>query len=711
MILNEFILLIFAKNFKFNYGLSSIRKRFQIVSHVYVNIFLIFTATSHDLFVWLYSNASNNFIFALLSCIFMAVSFYFLRKGSDATARNITISYVHVLHFMGCYSGKIPLSMFISLMRVPSVCLLLGFPIKVMVFHITFAYTEYLACVYQTKNIFRVTLDDDQANQIFSMMLTAFLSLNYVIMTSFTQRSIEDSAWKLAHTNFQKSEDLISEIVQMAEVKNAYVLSLSHETKNLFNTMMGTIEHLSKRIKEIDCKEMLENIKMNTETIFDVINNIMDASKLYANRKVHYKSLNFSEILNKVFAAHSETLIKKKIIAKAYNDKTLPKQLWTDAPLLSQIVINIVSNIVDISVSETRLNIYAVWCAEDFEKDSLLTPIKSTQLKEDQIDQASQEASLHPQKDDKDMSCLSLGKFHEYSDEEVKRRAKDIELLRFPETISMKDIDRNGSQRWNIYQEQSLMTNRGNMRLVQSAKQFNSQNPRSAPKGFLKVQISGNKCGIENQRLNMLTETLLIESYNNRLALESNYLALWVCKQFCHKMGGEIKVYGKTDEELTFVFYIPVDNSSLTRFSSSKSKFKRNKATALVVDDYAFNRDLHKLLLEKNEVEVTLASDGQEALDIYQKQGGSDYFSFIMMDVRMPVMDGFTSAKKIREWELENNKRKVDICFVSGDYFDEKQVEANMRVKGDIDVAVGIKYLKKPIDYKVLRNIVTKYKI
>ena len=188
------------------------------------------------------------------------------------------------------------------------------------------------------------------------------------------------------------------------------------------------------------------------------------------------------------------------------------------------------------------------------------------------------------------------------------------------------------------------------------------------------------------------------------------YLGLWVCKQFCRKLGGDIKVYGKRNQELTFVFYIPVDNRELMRGMPSLNRPLHRKTTSLVVDDYAFNRDLHKLLLEKKEVEVSLASDGQEAFDAYVRAGGSDYFDFIMMDVQMPVMDGFTSAKRIREWERENNKRKVDVYFVSGEYFNEVDVMAGFKKQGDINDGVGIRCLRKPVDIEMLRNIVKKYK-
>ena len=119
---------------------------------------------------------------------------------------------------------------------------------------------------------------------------------------------------------------------------------------------------------------------------------------------------------------------------------------------------------------------------------------------------------------------------------------------------------------------------------------------------------------------------------------------------------------------------------------------------------------LHKLLLEKHEVYVILASDGKEALETYIRYGGGEYFDFIMMDVQMPVMDGFVAAKKMREWEHEHNKRRVDICFVSGEYFSEEDVISKLRIQGDMSDTGGIRCLRKPVDIEMLKGLISKYK-
>ena len=173
-------------------------------------------------------------------------------------------------------------------------------------------------------------------------------------------------------------------------------------------------------------------------------------------------------------------------------------------------------------------------------------------------------------------------------------------------------------------------------------------------------------------------------------------------------------LYSALNQGTTFVFYVPVDNSViigsiLPNISITTISRPYGKVTSLVVDDYAFNRDLHRLLLEKEDVHVTLASDGKEALDTYIKHGGG-YFDFIMMDVRMPVMNGFETAKKIRQWEQENNKKRVDIYFVSGEYFNEEDVTNTLRTKGDTSGTIGVRCLRKPVEMETLRGFIKKHK-
>ena len=176
-------------------------------------------------------------------------------------------------------------------------------------------------------------------------------------------------------------------------------------------------------------------------------------------------------------------------------------------------------------------------------------------------------------------------------------------------------------------------------------------------------------------------------------------------------MNGDIKLYSEVGKGSSFVFYVPIDNNERNRAAASGPTNLHNVVNVMVVDDYAHNRDLHKLLLQREGAQVLAASDGKEAFEKY-KQYEEGHFAFIMMDVLMPDMDGFETAKIIRNWDIEQNrKKKVDICFVSGEYYNEQEVMSAFRLVGGRDANFGIKCMKKPVDIEAVKNMVESYKV
>lgn len=107
--------------------------------------------------------------------------------------------------------------------------------------------------------------------------------------------------------------------------------------------------------------------------------------------------------------------------------------------------------------------------------------------------------------------------------------------------------------------------------------------------------------------------------------------------------------------------------------------------TILLVDDVEINRELAKIILEKQGYQVLLANDGQDALEQARK-GGID---LILMDIQMPVMDGFEATDEIRAFELAHNRQPVPIVAMTA-----------YALQGDKErcLAAGMDaYLSKPI--------------
>ena len=115
-------------------------------------------------------------------------------------------------------------------------------------------------------------------------------------------------------------------------------------------------------------------------------------------------------------------------------------------------------------------------------------------------------------------------------------------------------------------------------------------------------------------------------------------------------------------------------------------------------------------LLQREGASVVTASTGREALDKY-KGHSEGHFDVIMMDVFMPEIDGFKAAKMIKQFEVKENRKKVDICFVTGEYFDEEEVTTSFKQIGGAVMASEIKCMRKPIDIVMIRNLVISYQV
>ncbi len=124
----------------------------------------------------------------------------------------------------------------------------------------------------------------------------------------------------------------------------------------------------------------------------------------------------------------------------------------------------------------------------------------------------------------------------------------------------------------------------------------------------------------------------------------------------------------------------------------------------LVAEDMTVNAEIVKQLLSMNFMEVDHAKNGKEAVTLFTKSP-KDYYDAILMDVRMPVMDGLKATEAIRASEHPNAKT-VPIIALTTNYFDEdvaRSLEAGMDA-----------HLEKPVEpkqiYRTLAELIGKQK-
>ncbi len=114
----------------------------------------------------------------------------------------------------------------------------------------------------------------------------------------------------------------------------------------------------------------------------------------------------------------------------------------------------------------------------------------------------------------------------------------------------------------------------------------------------------------------------------------------------------------------------------------------------LIVENDDDNRLMLKFLLETWKYRVLEATDGYEALGIAEQENPD----LILMDVKLPVLDGFTTTRQIRESAKING---IPIVFISG------CAEADARRAAT--AAGGYEYLVKPVNFQELERVIGKY--
>jgi signal transduction histidine kinase/AmiR/NasT family two-component response regulator len=135
-------------------------------------------------------------------------------------------------------------------------------------------------------------------------------------------------------------------------------------------------------------------------------------------------------------------------------------------------------------------------------------------------------------------------------------------------------------------------------------------------------------------------------------------LGLSISRQLCRLMKGDITVTSEPGKGSVFNFTItcPIvePEKIIARQKSDPKTAMHSTLNILLIEDNDINRDLAQIVLNQQEHKVETAVDGQKGLEAIADRD----FDLILMDIQMPVMDGFTAVKIVRKYEMGNTRHK-----------------------------------------------------
>ena len=179
---------------------------------------------------------------------------------------------------------------------------------------------------------------------------------------------------------------------------------------------------------------------------------------------------------------------------------------------------------------------------------------------------------------------------------------------------------------------------------------------------------------------------------------DGNPLGLAIAMEISKILNGTLEIGTDKKGRNQFVLTLPLNKQENLRTNPQNSQTKtvsERRIRVLVAEDNAVNQALMRALLEKSDMDMKIVENGKLACHEIQQIGGYD---IVLMDIQMPVMDGTTAVKTIREWETANGLAPLPIVAVTANVVSGK-VEEAMKVGFDA-------YLGKPIRRGKLLDVI-----
>ena len=387
-------------------------------------------------------------------------------------------------------------------------------------------------------------------------------------------------------TNLRYTQLQLQEAKNLAEAatvaKSSFLANMSHEIRTPMNAILGFSELLKSKVNEPKLKKYVNSILTSGNTLLDLINNILDMSKIESGKiRLEYGPVSLTSLSEELTTIFSQKVKEKGLSFTVELSPDIPHTVLVDDVLLKQVLINFIGN-----------------------------SIKFT----------------------------STGFIK----------------------LSIKAMPMTSSTHCHLY-----------------------------------MTISDSGCGIPADQHEAVFNSF--EQLSGPEKGKGTGLGLAISKSIIELMEGSVGV--KQSNQTGTTFYIDLPNVEITdilvasRLSTVAEHPVFAPAKLLIVDDIEMNRELIMNFLEEFDFDIYTAENGQQAVDLAIKE----HPDLILMDMRMPIMNGTTASKKIKEIvDLDQTK------IIALTAYALKHEEIELRQNCD-------NYLSKPISRKNLIDMLKQY--
>lgn len=512
-------------------------------------------------------------------------------------------------------------------------------------------------------------------------------------------------------------EKALMQAYSSEQAKSIFLANMSHEIRTPLNGILGFTDLLTKKDLPQDVKKYVDIVHKSGQTLLNVVNDILDFSKLESGELSLYETeSNLFEELESAVSIFASVSKAKNIDYYAFIDTNIPKIVYCDVQRIKQVVNNLISNAIKFTPLQGEVKVSVSVEESTQEKVKLYFSIKDSGIgiAEENLATIFQAFSQADNSISRNFGGTGLG---------LAISSKYTQMM--GTKLSVKSTLNEGSE---FYFTLELPVVNASVSL---AKSFDIKKIKIA------ILHSENKVGYY---INNIVSTYLgawacdyVEIKNLQELTQETDILIVCAKLFNHATcqnaldtheklhliyieGGEERFscnhprFHLLEQPMTgsalFDQIITLTHAQhkeeIVVFShNEENKFEGN---ILVAEDNKTNQMLIGIMLEERGLSYTIVENGQEAVDEAQRQ----HYDLLFMDINMPVMDGISAIKILREIgytkiivSLSANVIKKDIeTFLSAGVDDtlNKPIISN-----DLDAILG-KYLPKGIKKEMLKR-------
>lgn len=473
------------------------------------------------------------------------------------------------------------------------------------------------------------------------------------------------------------------------QVKGEFIANISHEIRTPMNSIIGMLQLLQGSAVDSSQQSYIKIAETSAQNLLSVINNILDFSKASAEKlEVELEPFSITQVLESSFANSLPKAMQKGILLDIQLPSNFPEYLQGDEVKLGQIFTNLIGNAVKFT-EQGQVTVTGEVVEQSESSEKLCFYIRDTGIgiEEEQQKRVFEAFSQADNSVTRKYGGTGLGltitcQLVELLNGSIELESQvgvgtvfklTFEFTRVLQQPELKAID----AQWFCWDSEGDVS----QLLLDKLNSYGLQSKLLTSAGNLQPD-SNNILVCRPEAINSLSDEIIEQIHQQKIKLQP------VC--FSYSVDSSKLAQLPHLPMLTAPFSVKriISNAAEQKLLLPKPPQQKTEELAgvklLVVEDNKVNQQVLTLMLQSEGAKVVVANNGVEALALID----DDCFDMVITDIQMPVMDGITLVKKLRE--NSSGVKNIPIVVVSA-HTGENDINNSIAAGAD-------KHLAKPID-------------